>query len=427
MVVMMPPKTSYLLCMILIYGLFSLYTVQGSINGVYQLYDYLNATTPQSYKFLIILYGQFRTLEQTCDSIFSHIVRFNQPADIVISIDGTHFPMPPRLLHDCMDEFYDKIHLITGTFDDERFTFGDIKEFILLKRAFDYVAAQMFEYDYAIKVRTDNFVKVDIDVLTIFCKSSAFYLKYLSYEKQFQAEYWSLYQKPPTHNDVLLAYILTSGIREFNYPVLYYPRNSPYCFINNLFWNKDLVAYISSLPALEKTTYQYHKMQLKTQILDIYSKFPILYLIGNTWIQYGNFSLMREVNELTVKRFGSFRWNVTRNSHGDFDLPEGHTWPLSWIQNRTDIMKKIYEEDQWLHVTESQFRLAHRALKYNLIDLYNHKDEATTFYPEEASLFGEINDPKLIVWLLRDCRKQRWWRLECQKYSQLNHPSNFGG
>ena len=63
---------------------------------------------------LVIIYGQYRTFDLTCESIFTHIVTPNMPVVIVLTFDDDKIEFDEEALL-CMREFIPNIYILKGT------------------------------------------------------------------------------------------------------------------------------------------------------------------------------------------------------------------------------------------------------------------------------------------------------------------------
>jgi hypothetical protein len=179
-----------------------------------------------------------------------------------------------------------------------------------------------------------------------------------------------------------------TGNENFIESMIFQTPNSPYCLLDQNAWNNNLKNFVYSIqnPTTLSTNYSanidlHHFAQ--TSLHTINQFFPRLYLIGSTWIHFGQAHLMFNISKQVINRFGTLDWN-------NFGFKQ------------EDKSKPL--DPYWLRVTESQLRLTHLANSINLIDLYNFPDYVKSFNKTDKNSFEEdLKDPDLQFWLLRTC------------------------
>lgn len=76
-------------------------------------------------------------------------------------------------------------------------------------------------------------------------------------------------------------------------------------------------------------------------------------------------------------------------------------WPFTGAKLAEEMHR--YDIFEWREVTESQLRLEHWKLGLQLIDIQNAYDDAKSFQNEPGSVYEDMNDEKLVAFLLRKC------------------------
>jgi hypothetical protein len=173
---------------------------------------------------------------------------------------------------------------------------------------------------------------------------------------------------------------------------------SPYCLLDQNTWNKNMKNFVYSIQVPTNTIANHSKSYLhhlaQTSLHTINKLFPRLYLIGSTWIHFGQANLMFNISKQVINRFGTLDWNNFGFKHEDKSAPL---------------------DPHWLRVTESQLRLTHLANSINLIDIIHLPDFAKSFNGSDTnSIEEDLKNPQLQFWLLRTCEYHPF-RATCDK------------
>lgn len=367
-------------------------------------------------KTLVVIYGQYRTFDYTCPSIFEHIVRQNMPCTVVMVIDESKEREFTPFAQHCMQPYR---HLVTII--QEKFLYNPGLEFDLMQRALDHVASKNLTFDYIIKVRTDNYVKADFPVSEIYGTHANFFYRFLRFEYHLTQEYGARLQRKPSYHETLWAWIFTGGVAQFIRPMIFEPSDSPWSFINSTTWNQDVKDYIFSMPDWKRTNSYWSYFEVVVQaVQDVHARFTIAYLVGNTWIHFGKADVMTKISAGVKNHFGQLLWNVSSSQPDDNQLPKGYKWPVtSWPSERMRIRydpTASQGSHQWKEFTESQLRLEHWQQSVNLVDIVNLHDYYKSFdflgVPDKNSVIEDIDNPDIVVWLMRECSRHRM-RKEC--------------
>lgn len=363
---------------------------------------------------LIIIYGQYRSFDITCPYIFKHLVKPNLPAKVLIIISkrkvGTVSFKPAAL--DCLKMFKYRDEIIVTVLDGYLPDFNQSKpEFQVTEAAVNWAEKSNNSFEYILKVRTDNMVRADIDLKTIFGDSDnkQFTKKFSSFESTFRLLWGEKYQRFPTWQDVVWGWVFTAGNDFFISPMVFGDPRSVWCPVSPKEWNKNLKEYIYKLTApseecSSRCYYSYTKMSINNAL----SIHKVLYLIGSTWIHFGPASLFMQAAHDVVSKFGTLDWSELGYSIKRWD----------W---ETVISDKEYLKDhpdpKWLWVTESQFRAVHMHNGWNLIDLVKIDDYIKSFNGSHLLSFEEeFQNPNLKFYLFRDCSQARL-RVGCGCYN----------
>ena len=388
---------------------------------------------------LIVIYGLYRSFDITCNGIFQHIVRQNQPCHIIISLDDDITEFDSEILN-CFAEFRQNITIL-NTKITKKLRIHVMKEFELMERAMVWMEQSNIKFHYILKVRSDNFVQTNIHAALSYGNHSNFYHSYLKFQENLELIYRTHGRSNPSYSDCLFAWILTGGLIGYIKPMMITPSPSPWSLLNATAWNQNIYTYIQTHIQTREQTYekinsqsdsQTHKhshinsnnnntnyflfeSKIRADLTDIHTRFEIVYLIGSTWIQYGRAETIRQCSTDILTHFGTLKWNITiEKSDNNKILPEILPKPFQWPKNAPfGDMKPNYLPNEWTDITESQLRLIHLKNHWNLIDLVNLPDYFQSFLlNEKYSLFQDLRNKELLVWILRICDKNIN-RLEC--------------
>jgi hypothetical protein len=393
-------------------------TVEIKSNASIQVKD-----KPEKAYTLIVIYGQYRTFDMTCHGIFHHIVRMNQPARIILTFDDRVVNFDAEAAH-CMTPYENHIYVLSGEIT-EKLPHVIAKEFALVDRAMKWVDAHqetLPKFEYMLKVRSDNFVQVDISVAASYAINSYFFHHFIDFETKMQQIYQTNYHRQATSEDLIWAWVMTGGIPRFIKPMLITPSPSPWCLINATTWNRNIRGFTyQQMTTIPRSNYYQYSAAMQHRIQEIHQKFSIVYLIGSTWIHYGRYDQIRKISEMVLNSFGKLHWNVSRDYKFESEL---YSWP---VDPPFDQMKINFYPGKWTDITESQLRLSHWNYGWNLIDIVNIPDYMNSFVNHpNASLLNDIGRDDLAVWLLRTCDRHPN-RGECRSHASSLRGGKGGG
>lgn len=330
---------------------------------------------------LIVIFGQVRTLEHTMLSIYNNILLKNKSSHVILSIDGTYQDIPSSFLslfrHSLLDIYvtHNKDNLQR---DHERIEFELVAN--ALKRVVD-----INDYEFILKIRTDVYIKYPMDIRLIYGKSSL-----ESFSKSFQEFAQKLHMKG-WKDDVkkcVKSWILTAGIPFFIDKQLdeSNPPVSPWCIDNVYHWNHALFDFIDVI--FEKLPTEPTISYIHTLIRTLLSDKKITFLIGSTWIHFGESSHIYDISLLLVDK------------HTTMQYPnKSDTDELSWIDHKGEVRTKTQSE--WKLITDNQIRIVHQLHQYGLIDLVNNHDYMESF-DARHSLHIDKRNPNLFAWIVRE-------------------------
>ena len=383
---------------------------------------------------LVVIYGQYRSFDTSCPSLFEHVVRPNLPAHVVISLDSpvpsfgsSDTPYSNRMTlsywaQQCILGYEDLTNITFMHVDSSRLLKGrltSMREFLHMQHALSYIEqhygssnSASFPFEYAIKIRTDNYIKADISISTVLGKSTAFPMRFLQFGLEYDRIMVSNNRTAGTFHDKLWAWVFTAGITNYISPMILYPSASPWCLLNATSWNRGLKAYIYSLPQVDiNTDYYNYQEDLSSNMRYIHGNFSILYLIGGTWVHFGSYKLVNTMAHDIISEFGKIKYNLT--SFDENNLPPQYS--LSGLDKDRGKFSQYYWllNGQWYDVEESQFRVLHMKKGFNLIDIVNMVDYVHSFNAQtNASLPSDVADGNVVVWIHRDCQRHKN-RREC--------------
>jgi hypothetical protein len=357
----------------------------------------LQAATAPVKPTLIIIYGDYRTFDITCPSIFDNIVQPNLPARVVLSIDSDkdfELGIPAK---QCIQPFNSTVEVLRVR---PSCPGRQLKEFCLAEEALKHVEGGVgytnATYGYIVKVRTDNYVNEAIHVAAIYGAHPSFFERYQLFERSLLREYRDREHREPSFHERLWGWIFCGGLSRMIVPMLFKYNGAVWSRVDAVQWNKNIRDFISATsifnfsiadpctPFYSPSRVAYEDAVLKT-ILKVTSSFKVVYLIGSTWVHFGPFDLVREESRDILRLYGSLTW--------DTGPQEGH--------------------DSWRDIHESQVRLVHRVKGWNLIGLENKADFNESFDQyQTVGVIDEMVDPNLLVWILRTCSSHRN-RREC--------------
>lgn len=314
-------------------------------------------------KTLVVIYGLVRTLQQTYISIFENLIKVNKPCDVIFSIDEPANNIPVDVINKFQPYIKTILDPTTHQAQDGRI------EFYLMDKVIKTLGETINEYRYVLKVRCDNYLKHPIKLDYVYGRHPKFGGAY----KSFHIKLEKTLNKQCSQAELLWSWVYTAGIETMIKPMLVDEPKSPWCLLHPLQWNKDIKTNIMKnyKPSGDISA-------IKQYLSLIHKKYKIVYLIGSTWIHFGQKNNMIDISQ---------------KIHADYGK-------LAWKQFGFDDSKL---KNKWLDVTESQMRLSHRKHKYNLIDLVNQADYDTSFDDKGINnLEKDIVNQDTMFWLLRD-------------------------
>jgi hypothetical protein len=213
-------------------------------------------------KTLIVIYGQYRTFDNTCPLLMKNIVRPNLPnIKIVFILDEIHPIKFSAVAGLCLYPYLKYITVLGKIINDTKSNVPI--EFVLMTQALDYLAFKNETFDYAIKVRTDNVVLSPLR--SISAVYGHFNGSHDVHMRKFQTDLCILYGRKPTNREFIYAWISTAGTSFFQQLMIFPPQIGPpfycgpWCFKNSTIWNinsLDNVQSNSKLDQLDLRLYQ---------------------------------------------------------------------------------------------------------------------------------------------------------------------------
>lgn len=357
---------------------------------------------------LLVIYGQYRSFDLTCPSIVENIVKHYYPhVHIILTLDEVQGFVIPQVGGVCLQPYINNLTIIDGKVDLKGACPQSI-EFVLVKRAFDYIFEHRLSYHYAIKLRFDNVIKSPILPLPyIFHPQLNVTGKHLSralrrpggvghhptqssspfviFQDLLSQQYLQRNQKLPSFAQRAYDWIITSGNPVFIHSNVFdVDLMSHHTFIPHRQWNRQLREYVLNHTSIISSMAESVSLVKKTM-----QKFRPVYLIGSTWIQFGFFNILKKSTYEVLNQFGKI-------SPADFGIENVH-W---YIKNATEAIPR------YVNVTESVLRLTYKKNNWQLIDLINQRDYDISFNDSDLRSFDEaMHDPKLHYWLVRTCQR----------------------
>lgn len=327
---------------------------------------------------LIIIFGQIRTLTNCLPSILNNILIPNSPCDVILSIDGYYHDIPLNVLHDL------KLYLIDIYTTQNKDISRDNQriEFELVREAFQRIKYPDI-YTFALKIRTDIYIKYPIELKLIYGTC---------YKKHFENRFYQLIKHTKTDwkmnpSQVLKEWFLTGSFDFFISRQLdiLNPPCHPWSIQNIYQWNQTLFQQIDELcEACKKPMTLDFIQYLIRQLSD---NAHIVYLIGSTWIHFGRFNDIMKISTILCDSHTKMNWP----NHDDNDI-------LQWIDHKGKIRQKLQKE--WKLITDDQIRLVHHINNYHLMDLVNNDDYIESFDATHTLSVNKKN-PKLFAWIVR--------------------------
>ena len=361
------------------------------------------ANTTRLARVLVIVFGAYRSFDRTCDSIVRNIVAPNAPhVKIILSIDEEKSLLLNELAGDCLAPYAESLVVLA---DQEKLRNGVPPEFTLVERALKHIQDLNETFDFMIKVRTDLQANVamppmahiygEVGVVS-HLNRNARRERFSRFLESLRSLYKAKLGRSPTSGETARAFILTAGMSEFLDTMLFHPHPSPFSLGDHEFLRKNLEDALRS--------YESEGSFLKI-IRKIHQSYPVAYLIGSTWLNFGRYDSMKTLSLSLVKLFGTLTWG----EYG-FDDSDGRR------------VNGFVVVGKWLKVTESQMRLAHKRVKIDLVDLVNYPDYEKSFNASDDSRLSVDNkNPKLYFYILRDCTRAKY-RAECKVYKNGRQP-----
>ena len=330
----------------------------------------LASTPPQQARryTAVLIYGSFRSFEQTCSTIVEHVIKPNTPVRVVVSLDEENTFHVPVTVVECLSE-YKPTYLISRIMN--RTTTGDSWH---SPRLFETALSMNVEFAFAIKIRTDVFCRRYFRIAPLYQPNLVSLISYSRFTESPHLRH--------LHGNELFWWIFSGGMTAFIRPMSSPELKSPWSLRHQMEWNKDLLDHTQTL---RDTPYL-------DALAAVHEQFRVVYVVGSSWIHLGPFDVVRNVSLALEDRYGEYSWGNYGFNESTLQHPEG-----------------------WRRVMESQLRLAHYYDNISLVDLQNEHDIAITFnYSEESSIPENAMDNSLSFFILRTCGWQSN-RTECRQ------------
>lgn len=189
------------------------------------------------------------------------------------------------------------------------------REFFHMQAAMQYIksvygpsSSQNFPFKFAIKARADNYVKVDISVSAAYGTTGSFFQHFSKFAMQYDSMLVVRGKQKSTFHEQLWAYVFSGGLVEYIDAMIFNPSPSPWCLVNATSWNSELRDFVFTLPTGDNSNSYNYEGVLKSNMRSIHAKFPIVYLIGSTWVHFGPYEVISTAAEEILKGFGNFKW-----------------------------------------------------------------------------------------------------------------------
>jgi len=309
------------------------------------------------------------------------------PAKIIFNIDETDDFEFDNIGKQCIKPFLNDI-IIMKKYEMKNCNYRFV-EHCLIEGAFRFVDKNQTTYEnigFVVTVRTDMFVSIDIPSNIVYAKNALYWSKFLSFEDALKENYQSRLKRLPTYHETLWAYIFTGGISKFIVQMVMTNITSSGCenwmCKDVLQRNINIRNYIfNSIDDKRKLylnkpgSFHIYRHVMTNDLRMISKKFQLFYLIGATWIHWGEYEYFRMLSRYGDKDLGTLEWNTTEL------IPNG-----------------------WKHVVESQMRLIHMKYDYNLIDfLVTHDLRKSFFQNDKSSLLENYVNNESVAYIARTC------------------------
>jgi len=350
-------------------------------------------------KTLVVIYGLIRTFDWTVDSIVRNIILPNQPCDVVLSIDQPIDELGPiasevlkpyltmTFARDDLDfNNFEKGLTAINTHLKNFYASNNIngtqqqpapypKEFYQMERVLRWAERTKRQYDYVIKIRTDNYAKWPIQVSSLYGDHPDFAQLFEKHGQGVQREL--NLTEPLNMQSRLWAWFITGGIAKFARGMLVGRPSSAYSRLGPLQWNQGLKNRIDVMNDPPPSS---SSVSLQSTVRQLSEEFRLVYLIGSTWIHFGKYEHIRNFSINSAKWWGSLLWE-------DFGFEASA---------------------QWRYVTESHMRLTHLKNQFSLVDLRNLPDYRISFNRTDTSHFQDnTNDDTHFYWIVRGCDRHK--------------------
>lgn len=315
--------------------------------------------TPHKPRTLIVVIGQYRSLDLVVTSIVENLVKPNMPCDVVLSLDGPEVEVS-GLVYNLLQPY---LTLALFAEPGDRRTPGGMLEFFQLTKALRRVDTTA--YDFLAKTRSDAYIQRPLHFRRPYAADDSF------------SSGWStfLHALPlnVTPQTAVFSWFMTAGMPFYLPMMVNTVPSMPWSMMNQYDVNADLIASVRAHTAVLGPSFLDNHAAVARLVSRLARQYHLVYLCGSNWLHWGPHDDFVRIAFILEAEYGNLTWlNITgRNaSFGPY-------------------------------VAEAHVRLAHIKENVSLIDLANGPDYDVTFDGKFYGFNSLTRSQALSVWLVR--------------------------
>ncbi len=313
---------------------------------------------------VIIIYGEYRTFDTTCAGIFEHLVKPNMPAMVILAVHDPASVTPFGFA--CLHQIPGIARIVDASSVIHQ-SYRGLTEFRVANFGVEFIKREGLKFDFFIKVRADNFIRENFNVVSLYGEGFAFEQNFMRFDYAARGVYSQLGKSPPSFRELLWAYIFTAGVPMFIEYMIFGQPFSPFAYIMPSEWNMDLKKYVEAQELSDDIK------SFRSALHNLHNAFAVNYIVGCTWLQFGKFDRMVELNDKLLMYYGTMKWS-DYGRHTVYEITDER--PV--LPPTTEYL--AHADPLFMNVTESQLRLIHKKLDWNLIDIFFFPDNEKSRY-----------------------------------------------
>jgi hypothetical protein len=339
-----------------------------------QQHDWITTTAlekaPRSQpRLLLIIQGNYRTLDLTVDSILRNLCMVNGGCHIALSLANTPDVVSREVRLKLRPYLVAELYQETGDVREPHYIF----EYHQTLKVFERVPLD--PYQYVMRIRADCYVSVPVPVMSAIGEGPYFERDWTYFGSRLPH---SMRHDIPTR---LRAWFLTGGVPQLiNKLATQKPPLMAWSPFNVLEFNEAFMAAIEQ--QTPKTGDAADPILMRPIVREVVARHRIVYMCGGLFLHFGT---TRDMVTITQTAFDHWK--------------KGPGETLNW---KSEFPHSVKAQMWTAHVAqEANIRLAHKRTGHVLMDLHNAADYLVSFSWKYYG-FSQLSQAKgLVIWLLR--------------------------